>query len=251
MQDGFGPVWAVEDGAHPPGLLAVAFEVTVLEHDPGTAGSLGGEADLDLGGARRIGFIAPVGADLPAEENAPWRLEDEDAPPVGLAAVAGGFVPPSADERLEDDTLARGLGEVMRRGRLPSLLLEEQLKGAHQGYVDDDRLRYPEFRFHRLLSFHFGVLLERFERLRPVPVEVVAHRCERAGVNLVEPSCTLGVSGHQPGLTKDAQMHRDRRPPDRDRPRELPHRKAPVCESAEDLALRAVTQRVECEVNIH
>src|SRR6266849_6725592 len=78
LQDRFGGMGAFEDRAHALGLVAVAFEVAVLKHDSCPAAALSEETDFDLGDARRIGLVVPVGTDVPAQEDAVRRVERED-----------------------------------------------------------------------------------------------------------------------------------------------------------------------------
>ncbi len=160
--------------------------------------------------------------------------------PRGLAAIGRDLVPTAADERLEDGALTGRLGEVVGLDRPPTLLVDEQLEGARRRHVHDDRLADLQLLLHLLFSFCFDVLLERLERLRPVPVEVVAQRGQRIGLELVEAPRPLGASAHQPGIAEDTQVHRHGRPPDRQRGGQLSYRSGAACQLADDLASRAV-----------
>src|SRR4029077_5285275 len=81
--------------------LAHALEVAVLELDTRAAVGRGAEAHFDLGGegGTRVGL--PLGADLPADDQAPAGLPYEYVADHrdGVILVAG--IPAPADERLD------------------------------------------------------------------------------------------------------------------------------------------------------
>src|SRR5262249_963866 len=66
---------------------AMAVEVAVFEVNAGRAAGLGRETHLDLAGTCWIGLVAPLGRDLPGDDEAPRGIPDEDPAPIGFGPV--------------------------------------------------------------------------------------------------------------------------------------------------------------------
>src|SRR5216684_2100972 len=114
----------------------VPVEVAVLQFDPGAVRSLGHEPDLDLAGQLRVGLDLPMGADVPAEYHAGWRLVGQDPRPPALAAVYGAVVDVPADVRLENCLGDRGREQVVLRRLEVAEPLGERCEVLHGRRVD-------------------------------------------------------------------------------------------------------------------
>ncbi len=78
----------------------------MLQLDARARLAIGDEAHLDL--RLQIRIMLPIGADVPGEHQARWRLPREYAAPVAGASIVAALVPAAADARL--DHCVHGVG---------------------------------------------------------------------------------------------------------------------------------------------
>src|SRR5262249_58879236 len=95
---------------------AMALEVAVFEVHAGRAAGLGRETHLDFAGPGWIGLVAPLGRDLPGDDEAPRGIPYEDPAPIGFGPV--GLVRVAAASRFpfEDHLLQRRFADVILAG---------------------------------------------------------------------------------------------------------------------------------------
>jgi hypothetical protein len=123
--------------AFPPG--AVTLEVAVFEVDPSALGGLGGEPHLDLTGLVEVGLDLPLRADVPADHDPMRWLVGEHPGEAALAAVDAAVVEASADAGLEHGRRELDLEQVVLARLEAPESFREDLEGALDRRLDDDR----------------------------------------------------------------------------------------------------------------
>src|SRR3954454_686909 len=118
----------------------MTFEVSVLQVDAGAIGRLRDELHFDLAGASRVGFQLPGRPDVPRENKARGRFENEHSCPIASTAVNSDVVDVASNARFED-----GFGDGDRQEVVFTRLdrvefLDEQCEGPLDPRVDDDAL---------------------------------------------------------------------------------------------------------------
>jgi hypothetical protein len=93
----------------------VPFDVAMFEFESGALRGLGDEPDFDFAGVVGVGLDLPVRADVPADYDAVWRLERQDASPPTFAAISATVVDVAADVRLEHRRGDRDTEQVVLR----------------------------------------------------------------------------------------------------------------------------------------
>src|SRR5690349_2081662 len=106
-----GPA-AIDAAAHPfAALFAERLEIAVFELNASRACSFGDKTDFDFRCDRGIGL--PVGANLPTEDDAAWRLPCPHVADDDLASIFMRRVPAAAVARLDEGLLDRRLADAM------------------------------------------------------------------------------------------------------------------------------------------
>src|SRR4051812_1591820 len=134
--------------------LAVAVEMTMLELDTRAPRRLGDEAHLPLARSGGIGLEPPGPGNVPAHHHAVRRLVGEHAREAALASVDPAVVDVAAHPRLE-----HGLGDVDAEQVVVAGLEVaeppgEDVEGALDRRVDDDRLPHGRVRVLGCLCAH-------------------------------------------------------------------------------------------------
>src|SRR3954470_25000982 len=88
----------------------MTFEVSVLQFDTSAIGRLRDEPYFDLAGAVRVGFQLPGRPDVPRENQARGRFENEHSCPIASTAVNSEAVDVASNAWFED-----GLGDGDRQ----------------------------------------------------------------------------------------------------------------------------------------
>src|SRR5271155_754262 len=93
---------------------AHAFKVSMLEVDSRAPGAVRDESHFDFGSELHAGLGFPLGADLPAHDEALSRLPDAHVTDDHLRAILAWRVPAPAHERLDDGFLDRRIPDAVR-----------------------------------------------------------------------------------------------------------------------------------------
>src|SRR3954462_12902139 len=118
----------------------MTFEVSVLQVDAGAIGRLRDEPYFDLAVAGRVGFQLPGRPDVPRENQARGRIENEHSCPIASTAVNPDVVDVASNARF-DDRLGDGDRQEIVFTRFYRVeFLDEQRERPLDPRVDDDAL---------------------------------------------------------------------------------------------------------------
>src|ERR1051326_2066486 len=135
-------------------LGAELLELAVLELDPRRVGTVGDEADLDLGADRRVRL--PLAVDVPAHHEALRRLPHHDLPATRAGPVLGKLVPKTPEMRFHHHALARRLADAVIERPPAAEPRGEHLEGARRACFDPDRLAHRRDRDRLAHGFPLG-----------------------------------------------------------------------------------------------
>src|SRR5215472_3055666 len=140
--------------------------MAMLQFHQSRAVALLAKDDFHFAGLGEIGLITPFGCDPPRDDQAMWRLPDQDAAPVAFAAILLFAVAAAAHAAFDDSFRHRRFADVMR-SRPPGVeAFGEDTEGAGGVGLNGDCFTYGcDFENFHLSLLHF--LFECGERGGP------------------------------------------------------------------------------------
>src|ERR1700722_10976953 len=137
------------------GPLAHPLELAMLELDDGRGGTIGNEADFDLG-ADLGGVGLPLAADVPTYHETMRRLPNPNRADHRLGAVFAQLVPAAAETRLHHDRLHWRVADRMGARKPPPDPGREDLEGMRLARVHAKALAHRRDCDGPHHSAHFG-----------------------------------------------------------------------------------------------